>query len=173
MIAPRRILLVLAALVLLTPTLGWAEDGWRVFHAKEFPFTIDSPREPEVSATSTEGGLPMTAYALINNSSTALIVVAGRFGQTDGAFLDDEFVIKSLTDRLEKKPGTVVQSNIPITLSGLPGRKLQLVRKGMAMWDWMVVKDGVLYQIICAGPEGSELPPETDRVVASFNILDD
>lgn len=172
-ILPRLLLAALAGLVLLAaPALAGARDsGWPLYSNTEFGFSARFPGAPQAErSTDTVSGIPVTRVTVQYDlgDDSGLMLWATRF---EGGFPDPEAALKGGADNIIATPNTTLVSRRRIEVQGVPAEVFVLsgVQGDYTLSAMLLVKDGVLYQLLAIGH--GEPPKETAAFQQGFALL--
>lgn len=152
---------------------------WQEFKSGAGGYTVDLPAapRPDMAAIAANHGplQPGVTYEgtiLVGRLEEYGIVYADiepgvRAASTDAEILDN--AVKAI---VEDDPPVVVKASRPVTVSGCPGRELELQIEGQVMLARVVVARTRLYTVLAGGPLTKYGEPRLKRFVESFRVTD-
>lgn len=168
----RRLLALLASLAVLAAPLaaGARDSAWPVYSNSEFGFSVQFPGAPEVQRFSQPVNGAPTEQVIANyglGGDSGLMIMVARF---QGGFTDPAAALKGAADGVVKAANGKVLSRTSLQVQGAPAELIVAQPEGdYVIADLMVVKDGVIYQLMSVGH--GALPKETDAFHSSFTFL--
>jgi hypothetical protein len=164
--------LVLPLALLFTLLCGFTL-AWKEFRSVEGNFSVSMPGEVEVESQEIEsevGALP--TYTFTATEKTAAYVVAYTDYPADSiGDVDPAAILDGARDGVQESlNGTIVRER-NITISGHPGRDLEMKSGEMQVRSNIYLVGSRMYQVIAVVPTKGKMPKSVEKFLASFKLL--
>ena len=183
----KRVLFWVVAIVLVLGFLTVAACGgllfllqpqWQTHESPAGGFKVDLPAAPRDMSDRAGGknqpGAQVEGTVLVSKVESYLVSYEDLGPRAGWAATDEEILKEAVNELVQESPGSRVLSNIPVPVSGLPGREVVLAHPDDGIqFCRIVLADTRLYVIVVGGPQitrdGNE---RVRRFLDSFAITD-
>lgn len=152
---------------------------WREVRSEAGGYTVDLPADPRDDMAQfaakhgpVQPGVKYDGTILIGRLEEYSIVYADIAPKVRRTNTDEEILDSAVEGMKNAKPGPVVRASKAVTVSGFPGRELELQVDGQKLLARVVVADTRLYTIVAGGPLARRGEDRLRRFVDSFKLND-
>lgn len=165
-----RMMMLLSLGVNLGVGAAWAQK-WIEHRPSGEGYRVDLPGVSDAIADDLPTDAGTVRYHAARVESGALIFVATRMDYPAAArALDPQAALDDVRAG-QLQYGGVLRDERHLTIGGAPARRFVFDRDGAVVSALAVLRDGVLYQMVCTGPSGSELSADVERFLSSFQLV--
>jgi hypothetical protein len=165
-------LLAGAVLMLVAATAAAAAAGWQTYRYPDQGFSIELPGEPdwkEAPLDTALGKASLRLGSLRTEGNGALVLGVVTYLSPPA---DEQQALDAAVAGAAANTRSQVISSTAITVDGAAGREASFRRPGaLSVKARFIWRGARLYQVLVFGSEASGLPPEGERVLASFHLL--
>jgi hypothetical protein len=158
----------------------WAgQPKWQEFKSAGGGYSIDLPAAPRQDMAKIAGqhgpvqpGVTYEGTILVGRLEEYSIVFADIAPMVRATSTDEQLLDEMVKGMDEGEPPVKVRSSRAITVSGFPGRELDLDIGGQQHLARVVVAKTRLYTLVAGGPLASRAGPRARRFIDSFKVTD-
>ena len=161
------VIAVFTAGLVLSASGARAADDWKVYRYDDLGFSVEAPQVLTRAASNTQtvaGAVPTTTLS-IDHGDMALAIMVGDYRKMASDPSLDGAVAGVV------KQGELV-SNQQVNVDGSVGHDVivKLNDKGAIIFDRLILRGRMIYQIMAVGTLDKGLPPEQERFTRSFHL---
>jgi hypothetical protein len=149
-----------------------AQTAWHTYHNVKYGFSVDAPAEPRITEGVTQastGPVSTLTGAMDLHERGGMVFTVADYSATTKS-TDPEVVLEDLDKALVHKDGSVLDSEISITVQGAPGRDIVAHTSTFQQRLRVVYLNRALYGLIAVGPASGGAPSEFGRFASSLSF---